>query len=245
MAVESDTCNISATLFPQPCCGGGGRVRRSFPAVIWDRSSSARRSAGLWTSDSVQRPAKTLLTSRCTPGPRAGGGGAALSGRGPGPALTPARAGGRGGGGAARRAGGAERERSGRGRERSRAGRLGGSGMAARGSAGDAALRCAAEQWLLWDKVRGGGSGLGGGRGLEKGQEARLLRCAGLGCGGSALLLLRLCSQSSLTRGCSPSCPHPSPVPGRGRRRWGWRRWGCGPPAGAAVRHCRCSPASL
>lgn len=30
--------------------------------------------------------------------------------------------------------------------------------MAARSSAGDAALRRAAEQWLLWDKVRDGGT---------------------------------------------------------------------------------------
>lgn len=35
--------------------------------------------------------------------------------------------------------------------------------MAARGSAGDGALRRAAEQWLLWDKVRGGWAGGDGG----------------------------------------------------------------------------------
>lgn len=56
---------------------------------------------------------------------------------------------------------GAERANSGRGKERG-GGSGGGGGMAARPSAGDGAVRRAAEQWLLWDKVRGGGGGPAG-----------------------------------------------------------------------------------
>lgn len=110
-----------------------------------------------------------------TPGTlRAPAGAAQAPGPAPSLALTPgpAWARGRGGGGAARpgpgpggRSGtersGAERANSGRGKERG-GGSGGGGGMAARPSAGDGAVRRAAEQWLLWDKVRGGGGGPAG-----------------------------------------------------------------------------------
>lgn len=138
---------------------------------------------GLCTGDcdNTQRPGEILLNPRSKRGPRNGpggqdGSGAALSGhdlgRGPDPDPGAGRRAGRGWGGPGRPGGrsGAERVRSGRGKERSGAG-SGGSGMAARGSAGDAALRRAAEQWLLWDKVRGG-SGQAGGGGVAMGAQA-------------------------------------------------------------------------
>lgn len=74
---------------------------------------------------------------------------------GPDPDPGPGRAGRRRWGGSSR-PWRAERARSGRGKERAGGGSSGCGDMAARGSAGDAALRRAAEQWLLWDKVRGG-----------------------------------------------------------------------------------------